>query len=119
MILYTLSSRCVINVPPDLLAGLAGEIPNVVAVKQANDEDLGPIEGLEILAGNDEVFLARWSLGAREGSWSPRTSSAREMRALYEAQAAADVAPPGPRAQRRPGADLPGIDRFQPPTPAR
>ena len=33
------------------------QIENVVAVKQANDDELGPIEGLDVLAGNDGVFL--------------------------------------------------------------
>ncbi len=53
VVLYNIPSRCVINLAPDFLAELAAEIPNVVAVKQANDDDLGPIDGLDVLAGND------------------------------------------------------------------
>jgi 4-hydroxy-tetrahydrodipicolinate synthase len=56
LIVYNIPSRCVVNIPPPQLAELA-EIDNVVAVKQANDADLGPIQGLEVLAGNDNVFL--------------------------------------------------------------
>ena len=63
VVLYNIPSRCVINLPPDLLAELAAEIQNVVAVKQANDDDLGPIDGLDILAGNDDVFLRCLELG--------------------------------------------------------
>ena len=85
VILYNIPSRCVINLPPDLLAELAAEIPNVVAVKQANNDELGPIEGLDVLAGNDDVFPAPSPSAARAGSSSPRTSSGREMRELYEA----------------------------------
>ncbi len=47
VVLYNIPSRCAINVPPDMLADLARELPNVVGVKQANDEDLGPIDGHE------------------------------------------------------------------------
>jgi 4-hydroxy-tetrahydrodipicolinate synthase len=45
----------VINVSPELLGEL-GRIDNVAGVKQANNDELGPIEGLLILAGNDEIF---------------------------------------------------------------
>src|ERR687888_507857 len=66
VVLYNIPSRCVINLPPDFLAELA-EIPNVVAVKQANDEDLGPIPGLDLLAGNDASFLRCLELGGVGG----------------------------------------------------
>ena len=56
LIIYNIPSRCVVNIPPDDLAALA-TIDNVVAVKQANDAELGPIEGLDLLAGNDNVLL--------------------------------------------------------------
>jgi 4-hydroxy-tetrahydrodipicolinate synthase len=90
VILYNIPSRCVVNLPPDLLAGLASEIPNVVAVKQANNEELGPIEGLEILAGNDEVFLRTLELGGAGGILVASHIVGREMRSLYEAQASGD-----------------------------
>ena len=66
IVLYNIPSRVVINVPPDELAALA-EIENVVAVKQANDDDLGPIEGLALLAGNDNVFLRCLEFGGAGG----------------------------------------------------
>ena len=81
-----------INLAPDLLAELAAEIHNVVAVKQANDDDLGPIEGLDVLAGNDDVFLRCLELGGTGGSWSSSHLVGREMRAMYEAATAGDVA---------------------------
>jgi 4-hydroxy-tetrahydrodipicolinate synthase len=95
VILYNIPSRCVVNLPPDLLAGLASEIPNVVAVKQANNEDLGPIEGLEILAGNDEVFLRTLELGGAGGILVASHIVGREMRALYEAQVSGDASRAG------------------------
>ena len=74
VVLYNIPSRCVINLPPDLLAELA-RIDNVVAVKQANNDELQPIDGLDVLAGNDEIFLRTLELGGPAGSSCPRTSS--------------------------------------------
>jgi 4-hydroxy-tetrahydrodipicolinate synthase len=88
--LYNIPSRCVINLPPDLLAELAAEIPNVVAVKQANDDDLGPIEGLVILAGNDDAFLRTLEAGGEGGILVASHVVGPEMRALYEAHESGD-----------------------------
>ena len=74
LIMYNIPSRVVINMPPDLLAELA-TVDNIVAVKQANDDELGPIDGLAVLAGNDNT-CASWSSAAPAASPSPRTSSA-------------------------------------------
>jgi 4-hydroxy-tetrahydrodipicolinate synthase len=90
VVLYNIPSRCVINVPPELLADLARELPNVVAVKQANNEDLEPIEGLKVLAGNDEVFLRTLELGGAGGILVASHIVGREMRAMYEAQIGGD-----------------------------
>jgi 4-hydroxy-tetrahydrodipicolinate synthase len=66
LIVYNIPSRCVVNIPPRDLAELA-RIPGVVAVKQANDAELAPIEGLDLLAGNDNVFLRCLQLGGTGG----------------------------------------------------
>jgi len=62
VIAYNIPSRTATDMPNDLLAELA-EIDNVVAVKQARYEDLAPIEGLDLLAGNDDVFAKTMDLG--------------------------------------------------------
>jgi 4-hydroxy-tetrahydrodipicolinate synthase len=62
VILYNIPSRCVVNVPPDLLAELA-QIDGIEAVKQANNEDLQAIDGLYVLAGNDDIYLRNLELG--------------------------------------------------------
>jgi 4-hydroxy-tetrahydrodipicolinate synthase len=90
IVLYNIPSRCAINIPPDLLAELAAEIPNVVAVKQANDDDLGPIEGLDLLAGNDDAFLRTLEVGGTGGILVASHVIGPEMRALYEAHAAGE-----------------------------
>jgi 4-hydroxy-tetrahydrodipicolinate synthase len=89
VVIYNIPSRCVTNVPPDLLAELA-EIPNVVAVKQANNDELEPIEGLDLLAGNDEIFLRTLEIGGAGGILVASHVVGREMRAIYEAVAAGD-----------------------------
>jgi 4-hydroxy-tetrahydrodipicolinate synthase len=87
IVLYNIPSRTVINVPPAQLADLA-TIDNVVGVKQANDAELGPIDGLAVLAGNDNVFLRSLELGLAGGILvashlvGPRMA---EMRDLVEA----------------------------------
>ena len=90
VILYNIPSRCVINMPPDLLAEL-GEIDNVAAVKQANNEELGPIEGLDLLAGNDDAFLRCLEAGGTGGILVASHLVGPEMREMYEAASGGDV----------------------------
>jgi 4-hydroxy-tetrahydrodipicolinate synthase len=62
VLLYNIPGRTATNLPPDLLAEL-GEIPNVEGVKQANPDELQPIEGLDVYAGDDATFLATLEMG--------------------------------------------------------
>ena len=89
VVIYNIPSRTVINLPPDLLAELAAEHENVVAVKQANNDDLGPIEGLEILAGNDEV-CAHACL-RRQRRHPGRLARRGAMRDIYDASTAGEA----------------------------
>jgi 4-hydroxy-tetrahydrodipicolinate synthase len=63
IVAYNIPSRTATDMPNDLLAELA-EIDRVVAVKQARYEDIAPIEGLDLLAGNDDVFAETLDAGA-------------------------------------------------------
>ena len=85
VVLYNIPSRCVINMPPALLAEIAAENENVVAVKQANNDELGPIEGLDLLAGNDEIFLRTLEVGGKGGILVASHVVGDEMRAIYDA----------------------------------
>lgn len=85
LIAYNIPSRVVVNVPPQLLAELGRRIENVVAVKQANNDDLGPIEGLALLAGNDEVFLRTLELGGAGGILVASHLVGPQMREIWEA----------------------------------
>lgn len=95
IVLYNIPARCGINVGPELLATLAAENENIVAVKQANNEDLGPIEGLEILAGNDDVFLRTLEFGGAGGVLVASNVAPRRLRDLYDAAVGGDRAAAG------------------------
>jgi 4-hydroxy-tetrahydrodipicolinate synthase len=90
LIAYNIPSRVVVNVPPADLAELA-EIDSVVAVKQANDDDLGPIDGLDVLAGNDDVFLRTLELGLAGGILVASHVVGEQMRAMWDAAEAGDL----------------------------
>lgn len=66
IILYNIPARVVVNMDPELLGELAS-IPNIVAVKQANDEEIALIPGLDLLAGNDTDFLKVLEAGGSGG----------------------------------------------------
>ena len=66
VVIYNIPSRSVIDLPNDLLHELA-EIPNVTAVKQARKEDVEPIEGLDLLAGNDDMLAPILDMGGTGG----------------------------------------------------
>jgi 4-hydroxy-tetrahydrodipicolinate synthase len=66
VILYNIPSRVVIDLPNDLLAELA-QIEGIEAVKQANDANIAPVDGLELLAGNDDTFARVLDAGGAGG----------------------------------------------------
>jgi 4-hydroxy-tetrahydrodipicolinate synthase len=84
MVMYNIPARVVINMPPDLLAELAA-VDNIVAVKQANDEELGPIDGLSILAGNDNTFLRVLEFGGAGGITVASHVVGDQMREMWNA----------------------------------
>jgi 4-hydroxy-tetrahydrodipicolinate synthase len=90
MVMYNIPSRVVINMEPDLLAELA-TVENIVAVKQANDEQLGPIDGLEILAGNDNTFLRVLEFGGAGGITVASHIAGERMREMWDAALGGDL----------------------------
>ena len=83
VILYNIPSRCVIDMPNDLLRELA-EIPGVEAVKQARYEDLAPIEGLDLLAGNDDMLARVLDMGGTGGILVASHVVGEEMRRMID-----------------------------------
>jgi 4-hydroxy-tetrahydrodipicolinate synthase len=90
LIAYNIPSRVVVNVPPEQLAEIA-KIPNVVAVKQANNDEMQPIEGMEILAGNDDVFLKTLELGGAGGILVASHLVGPQMREMWDAAQAGNI----------------------------
>jgi len=90
MVMYNIPSRVIINAAPELLAELGG-IDNIVAVKQANDDELGPIDGLTVLAGNDNTFLRVLEFGGGGGICVASHIVGDQMREMWEAAQAGDL----------------------------
>jgi 4-hydroxy-tetrahydrodipicolinate synthase len=83
IVLYNIPSRTATDMPNDLLAELA-EIENVAAVKQARYEDMAPIEGLDLLAGNDDVLARVMDMGGTGGILVAAHLVGREMRRIVD-----------------------------------
>lgn len=83
IVLYNIPSRTALDMPNDLLRELA-EIESVVAVKQARYEDLEPIEGLDLLAGNDDTLAEVLDLGGPGGITVMSHLVGSEMRRMVD-----------------------------------
>jgi 4-hydroxy-tetrahydrodipicolinate synthase len=83
VVLYNIPSRCVVDISNEELARLA-EIPNVDAVKQARYEDIQPIEGLDLLAGNDDVLAEVLDKGGAGGICVASHLVGTEMRRMID-----------------------------------
>lgn len=90
MVMYNIPSRVIVNADPELLGEL-GQVDNIVAVKQANDAELGPIEGLTVLAGNDNTFLRVLEFGGGGGILVSAHIVGDRMREMWEAAQAGDI----------------------------
>jgi 4-hydroxy-tetrahydrodipicolinate synthase len=84
MVMYNIPTRVIVNADTSLLGEL-GAVDNIVAVKQANDDELGPIEGLEILAGNDNTFLRVLEFGGAGVIGVATHVVGDQMRAMWDA----------------------------------
>jgi 4-hydroxy-tetrahydrodipicolinate synthase len=62
VLLYNIPARTGTNIGPELLAELA-QIPGIDGVKQANAEELQPIDGLLLYAGDDASFARTLDIG--------------------------------------------------------
>jgi 4-hydroxy-tetrahydrodipicolinate synthase len=90
LIAYNIPSRVIVNVATEELAELA-KIDNVVAVKQANNDELGPIQGMAVLAGNDDIYLRTLELGLAGGIQVASNVAGRQMRDIWDAVEAGDL----------------------------
>jgi 4-hydroxy-tetrahydrodipicolinate synthase len=84
MVMYNIPTRVIVNADTGLLGEL-GAVDNIVAVKQANDDELGPIDGLDILAGNDNTFLRVLEFGGAGVIGVATHVVGDQMRAMWDA----------------------------------
>jgi 4-hydroxy-tetrahydrodipicolinate synthase len=84
LVMYNIPARVIVNADTGLLGELAA-VDNIVAVKQANDDELGPIEGLAILAGNDNTFLRVLEFGGAGVIGVATHVVGDQMRAMWDA----------------------------------
>jgi 4-hydroxy-tetrahydrodipicolinate synthase len=84
VVVYNIPSRCVIDLPNEFLRDLAQSIPNVAAVKQARFEDIEAIEGMDLLAGNDDTLAEVLDKGGTGGICVSSHIVGREMRRMID-----------------------------------
>ena len=83
VILYNIPGRTAVNMAPDLLAEL-GQIDGIEGVKQANSDELQPIDGLAVLAGNDDILAANLDQGGAGGICVASHIVGNEMKRLFD-----------------------------------
>jgi 4-hydroxy-tetrahydrodipicolinate synthase len=83
ILLYNIPGRTATNMPPDLLAELA-QIEHIDGVKQANGEELQPIDGMDLYAGDDSLFARTLDLGGAGGILVASHLVGEEMRRMVD-----------------------------------
>jgi 4-hydroxy-tetrahydrodipicolinate synthase len=83
IIIYNIPSRCVIDLPNELLAELA-RTENIAAVKQSRYEDIAPIEGMDLLAGNDDTLAEVLDKGGTGGILVAANVVGTELRRMID-----------------------------------
>jgi 4-hydroxy-tetrahydrodipicolinate synthase len=83
VVLYNIPGRTALDMPNDLLAELA-QIERIDYVKQANNENLAPVEGLGIYAGNDDILARTLDIGGVGGICVASHIVGEEMRRLVD-----------------------------------
>jgi 4-hydroxy-tetrahydrodipicolinate synthase len=83
ILLYNIPGRTATNMPPELLAELA-QIEGIEGVKQANADELQPIDGLDLYAGDDATFARTLDLGGAGGILVASHIVGNEMRRMVD-----------------------------------
>jgi 4-hydroxy-tetrahydrodipicolinate synthase len=83
VILYNIPGRTALDMPNDVLAELA-QIERVDYVKQANNANLAPVDGLGIYAGNDDILARTLDIGGVGGICVASHIVGEEMRRMVD-----------------------------------
>jgi len=83
VILYNIPGRTALDMPNDVLAELA-QIEGVDYVKQANNANLAPVDGLRVYAGNDDILARTLDIGGAGGICVASHIVGEEMRRMVD-----------------------------------
>jgi 4-hydroxy-tetrahydrodipicolinate synthase len=83
IVLYNIPQRTGSDMPNDLLAELS-QLDHIDYVKQANNDNLAPVDGLRIYAGNDEILAAVLDMGEPGGILTASHIVGPEMRRMVD-----------------------------------
>jgi 4-hydroxy-tetrahydrodipicolinate synthase len=83
ILLYNIPQRTGSNMAGDLLAELA-QLDHIAYVKQANNDELAPVDGLRIYAGNDEILAKVLDMGEAGGILTASHVVGPEMRRMVD-----------------------------------
>jgi 4-hydroxy-tetrahydrodipicolinate synthase len=83
IVAYNVPSRTVIDLPNDFLRSLA-DIEHVAAVKQSRYTEIAAIEGLDLLAGNDDTLAEVLDAGGTGGIQTCSPFVGTEMRRMID-----------------------------------
>jgi 4-hydroxy-tetrahydrodipicolinate synthase len=83
VILYNIPGRTALDMPNDLLSELA-QIERVDYVKQANNANLAPVDGLGVYAGNDDILARTLDIGGVGGICVASHIVGEEMRRMVD-----------------------------------
>jgi len=82
VLVYNVPSRTATNMGPELLAELA-QIDGIYGVKQSNNDELQPIDGMAVFAGNDDLLARAIHMGAAGGICVSSHVIGKEMKELF------------------------------------
>jgi 4-hydroxy-tetrahydrodipicolinate synthase len=83
IVLYNIPQRTGSDMPNDLLAELA-QLDHIEGVKQANNDNLAPVDGLYVYAGNDEILARVLDMGEPGGILTASHIVGPEMRRMVD-----------------------------------
>jgi 4-hydroxy-tetrahydrodipicolinate synthase len=83
VVLYNIPGRTALDMPNDLLAELA-QIERIDYVKQANNANLAPVDGLGVYAGNDDILARTLDIGGVGGICVASHIVGEEMRRMVD-----------------------------------
>jgi 4-hydroxy-tetrahydrodipicolinate synthase len=83
IVLYNIPQRTGSDMPNELLAELA-QLDHVVGVKQANADNLAPVDGMFVYAGNDDMLADVLDLGEPGGILTSSHIFGEEMRRMVD-----------------------------------